>query len=125
MKNEKTLTPIIVGCVIALLGILTGLYIADNARQTTTDSTAMAATASQDQPEGDIANDTVGTGIMEELPPVEPSEEEDKENPKEGGPVISVVEENAFSPDADIPFEEDTFRELSPEEMDELSRSAE
>ena len=73
--NRTSLTPIIVGCVIALLGILTGLYVADNARE----QLALAQTGSQadeiapDQQMMDLPAMPEAEMEMPELPPLDPA----------------------------------------------------
>ena len=73
--NRTQLTPIIVGVVIALLGILTGLYIADNAREQlalaqkeTLSDEEMPAQEKVDLPALPSADDE-----LPELPPLDPA----------------------------------------------------
>ena len=134
MSDKHTsLTPIIVGSVIALIGILTGLYIADNAREQLAQANAASQAEEELAPEATdrqpFATETEAEE-MPELPPMDPVETYVAE--EEVVPEVPEVTEVAKTPtvedsidDAsatDIPAEPvevDDFEEVSPEEIEQ------
>ena len=130
--NRTQLTPIIVGVVIALLGILTGLYIADNAREQlalaqkeTLSDEEMPAQEMVDVPALPSADDE-----LPELPPLDPAYMEEPPVHEED---VEVVEEESIAPpvedttEVDIPEEGaeevDDFEEVPLEELEEVPQS--
>ena len=131
--NRTQLTPIIVGVVIALLGILTGLYIADNAREQlalaqkeTQSDEEMPAQEMVDVPALPSADDE-----LPELPPLDPAYMEEPPVHEEDA---DVVEEEPIAPpvedttEVDIPeegevIEVDDFEEVPLEELEEVPQS--
>ena len=120
MPDKRTsLTPIIVGVIIALLGILTGLYIADNARSQLAAAHTEQALESTEQEEA--ANpmpvapvDELPAAIDEPLPdividplPVEHEATEEQEHPSDVG-----------EPARQEPVEIDDFEEVPMEELE-------
>lgn len=137
MSDKHTsLTPIIVGSVIALIGILTGLYIADNAREQLAQANAASQAEEELAPEATdrqpFATETEAEE-MPELPPMDPVdtyvvEEEVVPEVPEVPEVTEVaktptVEDSVDDASAtDIPAEPvevDDFEEVSPEEIEE------
>ncbi len=134
MSDKHTsLTPIIVGSVIALIGILTGLYIADNAREQLAQANAASQAEEKLAPEATdrqpFATETEAEE-MPELPPMDPVDTYVVE--EEVVPEVPEVTEVAKTPtvedsvdDAsatDIPAEPvevDDFEEVSPEEIEQ------
>ena len=131
-KRRTSWTPVVVGVVIALLGILTGLYVADNARQqlaTTDRQPAEQAEGGAQQPVPTAAQQEQA---LPELPPLEPIEaiaaepadEEDAPQASEPADELPVVAEpvkaddTAPADDDADDGEEDDFEEVSPTEGD-------
>ena len=123
MSDKKTtLTPIIVGAVIALLGILTGLYIATNAREgnlSSANAEEQSLTESQSAAESPTSEEM--SEVLPDLPAVddtpvpvieEPVEEEAvpeiPETPET--PQVTTVETEQGEPD--------DFEPVSPEEIE-------
>lgn len=131
--NRTQLTPIIVGVVIALLGILTGLYIADNAREQlalaqkeTLSDEEMPAQEKVDLPALPSADDE-----LPELPPLDPAymeeppvHEEDADVVEEE-PIAPPVEDTTEidAPEAEEGEEVDDFEEVPLEELEEVPQS--
>ncbi|MBO4811778.1 MAG: hypothetical protein J5552_09490 [Prevotella sp.] len=122
-KRTSWTTSIVVGTIIALIGILTGLYIADNARQ-------QLAAATEQPEEQEMVTDKkedpapLPATTLDELPPLDPMEPEPE--------VPAVVEEEPVVPtQPETPAEEpvatpqeseqDDFEEVTPEELEEIS----
>lgn len=128
MSDKRTsLTPIIVGTVIALIGILTGLYIADNAREQLALAQKEAASEAEmpdqemiDQPALPLAADEIP-----ELPPLDPVYMEEPRVEED----VEIVEEDSLEPpvedmsEVDIPEEGaeevDDFEEVPLEELEQ------
>ncbi|MBQ8097241.1 MAG: hypothetical protein IJ551_02180 [Prevotella sp.] len=97
-KQSSSLTPIIVGVIIALIGILTGFYVADNANE------QLAALQQQGQQAADQLTDAPATSAkstqseeqpeMQELPPLDPITEVPD--------VLPEVDEPAADEQADV-----------------------
>lgn len=131
--NRTQLTPIIVGAVIALLGILTGLYIADNAREQlalaqkeTLSDEEMPAQEMVELPALPSADDE-----LPELPPLDPAymeeppvHEEDADIVNEE-PIAPPVEDTTEidAPEAEEGEEVDDFEEVPLEELEEVPQS--
>ncbi len=121
--EKKSYTPIIVGAVIACLGILTGLYIADNAHE------QMVAMAAQKAPAEEPAGQeemTVPVATEEAelpaLPPIDMAEAREpsaEEVPAE--PVEEKVQEPAVQEAQKVITEEDDFEEVP---LDEIEKAA-
>ena len=83
--KRASLTPIIVGAVIGLLGILVGLYIADNAREQL--AAVQAQSATEQQEEAGPATTSLPVveeqPALQELPPLEPIVQEPEVLPAE------------------------------------------
>lgn len=83
--KRASLTPIIVGAVIGLLGILVGLYIADNAREQL--AAVQAQSATEQQEEAGAATTSLPVAeeqpALQELPPLEPMVQEPEVLPVE------------------------------------------
>ena len=126
MSDRKTsITPIIVGAVIALLGILTGLYIATNAREQLEAQNQNASPATEDVQATD-AQPTTEQAALPDLPEIEgtpapvaeePTEVEEVEEPVipevpnvEETPKVTTVETEQGEPDDFVP--------VSPEEIE-------
>ena len=126
MSDRKTsITPIIVGAVIALLGILTGLYIATNAREQLEAQNQNASPATEDVQSTD-AQPTTEQAALPDLPEIEgtpapvaeePTEVEEVEEPVipevpnvEETPKVTTVETEQGDPDDFVP--------VSPEEIE-------
>ena len=131
--NRTQLTPIIVGAVIALLGILTGLYIADNAREQlalaqkeTLSDEEMPAQEMVELPALPSADDE-----LPELPPLDPvyMEEppviEEDADVVEEEPVAPPVEDTTAVdiPEEDEVIEVDDFEEVPLEELEEVPQN--
>ena len=122
-RSNSWTTSIIVGTIIALIGILTGLYIADNARQQ-----LAAATQQTEQQETGTEKSASPTpqpkaATLDELPPLDPMEPEAEvpapaEEPQEATQAEEPVEEPTATPQEE---EQDTFEEVTPEELEELT----
>lgn len=129
MSDKKTaLTPIIVGAVIALIGILTGLYVAVNAREQLAAATLEADTAAvSDEVEDNSEAADVDMQALPDLPAVEVTDspnvddEElpDDEQAEEPLPEVPAapVEDNHTT--VDEPVIEDDFVPVSPEEIEQ------
>ena len=131
--NRTQLTPIIVGAVIALLGILTGLYIADNAREQLAlaqkealSDEVMPAQEMVELPALPSADDE-----LPELPPLDPAymeeppvHEEDADIVNEE-PIAPPVEDTTEidAPEAEEGEEVDDFEEVPLEELEEVPQS--
>ena len=124
-KRTSWTTSIVVGTIIALIGILTGLYIADNARQ------QLAAAAEQSVEGQETVTSTVevpatqpAPTALEELPPLDPMEPEPEvpavveEETVVNTPTESPAEEPVAAPQEP---EQDDFEEVTPEELEDLS----
>lgn len=122
MPDKRTsLTPVIVGVVIAMIGILTGLYIADNARSQLADSQKQenvvdeqdAADELQEPAPTLLAPDELPAVIDDPLPPVVsdplPIEEHQAE------------EQEQTAPEEELPVEIDDFEEVPLEEQQAVS----
>ena len=126
MSDRKTsITPIIVGAVIALLGILTGLYIATNAREQLEAQNQNASPATEDVQATD-AQPATEQAALPDLPEIEgtpapvaeePIEGEEVEEPVipdvpnvEETPKVTTVETEQGEPDDFVP--------VSPEEIE-------
>ena len=126
MSDRKTsITPIIVGVVIALLGILTGLYIATNAREQLEAQNQNVSPATEDVQATD-AQPTTEQAALPDLPEIEgtpapiveePIEVEVVEEPVipevpnvEETPKVTTVETEQGEPDDFVP--------VSPEEIE-------
>lgn len=126
MSDNKlgALTPIIVGVVIALIGILTGLYIADNAReQLTTVHSAEAEvnvtpeiTTSQ---EPYTSQSSYPDDMVDSLPPLEPIVVDNVlpeiEDEKQESEPLEVSEEQQS--DEQSPVEVEDVNEVSSEDI--------
>ena len=128
--NRTQLTPIIVGAVIALLGILTGLYIADNARE----QLALAqkeALSDEEMPAQEMVELPALPSADDELPELPPLDPAYMEEPPVIEEDVDVVEEEPVAPPVedttavDIPEEDevievDDFEEVPLEELEEV-----
>ena len=125
MKNKDKYTPIVVGVVIALLGILTGLYFAENAREQLANlSSSEAPEAASDlqsadsiEPDADalitpMPLEPLDPITVDEMPAIEPEEEPATTDAE----VESVVTEEEPQPEIDDMEEVDDFEEVDPEE---------
>ena len=130
--NRTQLTPIIVGVVIALLGILTGLYIADNAREqlALAQKEALSDEEMPAQEKVDLPTLPSADDELPELPPLDPAymeeppvHEEDADAVEEE-PIAPPVEDTT---EVDIPEEGaeevDDFEEVPLEELEEVPQS--
>ena len=131
--NRTQLTPIIVGAVIALLGILTGLYIADNARE----QLALAqkeALSDEVMPAQEMVELPALPSADDELPELPPLDPAYMEEPPVIEEDVDVVEEEPVAPpvedttEVDIPeegevIEVDDFEEVPLEELEEVPQS--
>ena len=130
--NRTQLTPIIVGVVIALLGILTGLYIADNARE------QLALAQKEALPDEEIpAQEMVDLPALpsadDELPELPPLDPAYMEEPPVHEEDADIVNEEPIAPpvedttEVDIPEEGaeevDDFEEVPLEELEEVPQS--
>ena len=131
MSDRKTSsTPIIVGAVIAILGILTGLYIATNAReqiqaQNPAESEASAATGETDatpanaditsMPDLPAVDDTPGR-VADEAEVEAESEPESEPAPE---PTTEVEEKPETTTDETLPDVPDDFEPVSAEEIEQ------
>ncbi len=128
MKDKNRYTPIAVGAVIALLGVLLGLYFAENARerlaaldngadaQTAADSTATPESLPCPAPADSIVPLPLEP-IDIDVPPL--PEEETVEEPAAPQPAPAAEESTATAEAEDTPeemSEEDDFVEVGPEE---------
>ena len=130
--NRTQLTPIIVGVVIALLGILTGLYIADNAREqlALAQKEALSDEEMPAQEKVDLPALPSADDELPELPPLDPAYMEEPPVHEEDA---DVVEEEPIAPpvedttEVDIPEEDaeevDDFEEVPLEELEEVPQS--
>lgn len=123
MSDNKlgALTPIIVGVVIALIGILTGLYIADNAREQLAAVHSAEAevnvtpeiTTSQEPYTSSYPDD-----MVDSLPPLEPIVVDNVlpeiEDEKQESELLEVSEEQA---DEQSPVEVEEVNEVSSEDI--------
>lgn len=125
MKNKDKYTPIVVGVVIALLGILTGLYFAENAREQLANlSSSEAPEAASDlqsadsiEPDADalitpMPLEPLDPITVDEMPAIEPDEEPATTDSN----VEPVVTEEQPLPEIDDMEEVDDFEEVDPEE---------
>lgn len=125
MKNKDKYTPIVVGVVIALLGILTGLYFAENAREQLANlSSSEAPEAASDlqsadsiEPDADalitpMPLEPLDPITVDEMPAIEPEEEPATTDAE----VEPVVTEEEPQPEIDDMEEVDDFEEVDPEE---------
>ena len=127
-KHSTSFTPIIVGAVIAILGILTGFYIADNANRKLEAATAHASEDSVsvgNMPVTPMPASTDADFEPSELPPLDPMEipvpyEEPvlDEMPVPEQPEQPVQEVEETVPEQ--PVEEDEFEEVPLEELEQL-----
>ncbi len=121
------MTPIIVGAVIALLGILVGLYFAVNAREqlaaASTDTETPAQEAGVANADADAALPVEATTDLPDLPAVDetPVLADDEQEPVPEEPVVetptvtTVDDVPAVPAEADVP---DDFEEVTPEELE-------
>ena len=131
--NRTQLTPIIVGVVIALLGILTGLYIADNAREqlALAQKEALSDEEMPAQEKVDLPALPSADDELPELPPLDPAymEEppviEEDVDVVEEEPVAPPVEDTTEidAPEAEEGEEVDDFEEVPLEELEEVPQS--
>lgn len=126
MSDRKTsITPIIVGVVIALLGILTGLYIATNAREQLEAQNQNVSPATEDVQATD-AQPTTEQAALPDLPEIEgtpaPAAEEAIEVEEVEEPVIPEVPNVEETPKVTTveteQGEPDDFVPVSPEEIE-------
>ena len=125
MSDKKTtLTPIIVGAVIALLGILTGLYIATNAREQQQSQNAVGQTADNSQQTIDNAQLPTESAELPDLPAVddtpapvidEPVEEEAVPEIPET-PQVTTVETEQGEPDDFVPVSPQEIEQAIPQQ---------
>lgn len=127
MSDKKSLTPIIVGSVIALLGILTGLYIAANAReqlqaaeqemQMTDNSTEKTAVSEQPAETASLPD----LPAVDDMPLLVPDEPVVSDEPAEAEAVEeTMVTEPSGETEADTDLgEPDDFVPVSPEEIEQ------
>lgn len=131
--NRTQLTPIIVGVVIALLGILTGLYIADNAREqlALAQKEALSDEEMPAQEKVDLPALPSADDELPELPPLDPAymeeppvHEEDADIVNEE-PIAPPVEDTTEidAPEAEEEEEIDDFEEVPLEELEEVPQS--
>ena len=131
--NRTQLTPIIVGVVIALLGILTGLYIADNAREqlALAQKEALSDEEMPAQEKVDLPALPSADDELPELPPLDPAymeeppvHEEDADIVNEE-PIAPPVEDTTEidAPEAAEGEEIDDFEEVPLEELEEVPQS--
>lgn len=128
--EKKSYTPIIVGAVIACLGILTGFYIADNAHEQMVAMAAQKAPAEEPAGQEEMAA-PVATEEAElpALPPIdmtearEPSVEEVPAEPVEerAEPVEEKIQDPAVQEAQKVITEEDDFEEVP---LDEIEKAA-
>ena len=143
MSDNKlgALTPIIVGVVIALIGILTGLYIADNAREQLAVATQTVPVDVTQQPvslttpsaapnEASLPADEIES--LDELPPLEPivvdamppvDNEEDKAPAAK--PEVSEVPETLAVVQPELPAGEPEIKALPEEEPTQAASTEE
>ena len=121
------MTPIIVGAVIALLGILVGLYFAVNAREqlaaASTDTETPAQEAGVANADADAALPVEATTDLPDLPAVDdtPAIVADEpeplpEEPVEEAPAVTTVDDAPAEP-AEL-YVPDDFEEVTPEELE-------
>ena len=132
MSDRKTSsTPIIVGAVIAILGILTGLYVATNAReqmQAQDPAESQASAAATGETDATSANADITS--MPDLPAVdytpgrvpdeavaESESEPDSESASE--PTTEVEEKPETTTDETLPYVPDDFEPVSTEEIEQ------
>ena len=131
--NRTQLTPIIVGVVIALLGILTGLYIADNAREplALAQTEALSDEEMPAQEKVDVPALPSADDELPELPPLDPAymeeppvHEEDADIVNEE-PIAPPVEDTTEidAPEAEEGEEIDDFEEVPLEELEEVPQN--
>ena len=131
--NRTQLTPIIVGVVIALLGILTGLYIADNAREqlALAQKEALSDEEMPAQEKVDLPALPSADDELPELPPLDPAYMEEPPVHEEDA---DVVDEEPIAPpvedttEIDAPeegevIEVDDFEEVPLEELEEVPQN--
>ena len=131
--NRTQLTPIIVGVVIALLGILTGLYIADNAREqlALAQKEALSDEEMPAQEKVDLPSLPSADDELPELPPLDPAYMEEPPVHEEDA---DVVDEEPIAPpvedttEIDAPeegevIEVDDFEEVPLEELEEVPQN--
>ncbi len=124
-NQHTSFTPIIVGSVIALLGILTGLYIADNAREQLALLTSVQEeetveegnTSVSQQP--DTSRMPMETDIPD-LPPVDPVAVPEMPETNSASVEEPVGEEAEGTVDDQEGEEVDDFIEVSPEELERV-----
>lgn len=112
MSDRKTSsTPIIVGAVIAILGILTGLYIATNAREQMQEQNAAESQASAAADETDATPADADITSMPDLPAVDytPSREPEED-------VVETESEPELEPVPETPTEVEVKQETATEE---------
>lgn len=118
--RKSSFTPIIVGAVIALLGILTGLYIATNAREqqeAQLSKNEAAASGNVEQADDQFATEQT---TLPELPEVEEMPQPEMKEPLEPDVVTEVVPEVPEVTTVDTPNDEpDDFTPVSPEEIEQ------
>ena len=125
--KRASLTPIIVGAVIGLLGILVGLYIADNAREQL--AAVQAQSATEQQEEAGAATTSLPVAeeqpALQELPPLEPMVQEpevlpvEEEQPAEKEELKDTTDQTEVAvPEEPVKVEEEV--EPVEEEIDEF-----
>jgi len=118
MSDKRTsLSPIIVGVVIALIGILTGLYIADNARSQLKESQQeTVATEQDDDVDKSQATELTTFAPADELPAVI----DDPLPPVVSDPLPTEAREadEQAVPAEELPVEPDDFEEVPLEELE-------
>ena len=129
--RKNNLTPIIVGAVIALLGILVGLYFAVNAREqlaaASTETETPANEAGVAASDTDAALPSDAATALPDLPAVDdtPAIESEETEPLpdepvvETPPVTTVDDVPAVPAEVDVP---DDFEEVTPEELEKAVR---
>ena len=124
MSDKKsTLTPIIVGAVIALLGILTGLYIATNAREgnlSSANAEGESLTESQSVVESPTSEE-LGE-VLPDLPAVDDTPAPAIEEPVEEEAIPEIPEAPETPQVTTVETEQgepDDFEPVSPEEIEQ------
>ena len=126
MSDKHTsYTPIVVGVVIALLGVLTGLYIADNAWQQLAQNEAPETNAAEAQQSAQQEEDQQLPALnLEPLAPVvvdEPVAEIEEELPVPDVPEADVTPIPAEEPARPLSEETDDFEEVPIQEIEQAA----
>lgn len=131
-KHPFSWSPVIVGAVIGLIGILTGFYVADNAQQQLQAMSQQPPSSDQDAPS---AETPLPAQPLQELPPLDPvvqeplpAMEEDivdsmaaEVAEEEVSPQTAPVEEPTPIATVADEAEEDDFEEMTVEEIEAAS----